>query len=149
MIDIEIRFCEISDIPNLLTLMNQLGYPATEIELKSRFQRFIKNDGYGVTVALKTNKIVGFISWSKSILIVTNQTRFHIEALIVHKDHRGQSIGKKLMCFVEDIARKCCPSIVDLTSGLRRANDGSHEFYKNLGYQNDGPMAKLYLRKEF
>jgi ribosomal protein S18 acetylase RimI-like enzyme len=149
MIDIEIRFCEISDIPNLLTLMEQLGYPVTEIELKSRFQRFIKNDGYGVTVALKTNKIVGFISWSKSILIVTNQTRFHIEALIVHRDHRGQRIGKKLMCFVEDIARKYRPSIVDLTSGLRRANDGSHEFYKNLGYQNDGPMAKLYLRKEF
>jgi hypothetical protein len=38
--------------------------------------------------------------------------------------------------------------IIDLTSGLRRAKAGSHEFYKNLGYKNEGYMAKLYLRKE-
>ena len=83
------------------------------------------------------------------LYIVTNQTRFHIEGLIVDKNNRGLGIGKQLMYFVEDIARKFSPSIVDLTSGLRRAKDGSHEFYKNLGYQNNGPMAKLYLRKDF
>ncbi len=52
------------------------------------------------------------------------------------------------MAFVEKIAKKYSPVIIDLTSGLRRAKDGSHEFYKSIGYQNEGHMAKLYLRKE-
>ena len=52
------------------------------------------------------------------------------------------------MKFVEDIAQQDSPAIIDLTSGLRRAQDGTHEFYKRIGYQNEGPMAKLYLRKE-
>jgi len=52
------------------------------------------------------------------------------------------------MKFVEDIAQQDSPAIIDLTSGLRRAQGGTHEFYKRIGYQNEGPMAKLYLRKE-
>jgi len=53
------------------------------------------------------------------------------------------------MEFVEEVARKNAPAIVDLTSGIRRAKDGAHQFYNGLGYKNEGPMAKEYLRKEF
>ena len=49
---------------------------------------------------------------------------------------------------MEDIVKDNKQVIIDLTSGLRREKDGTHEFYKNLGYQNEGFMAKLYLRKE-
>lgn len=52
------------------------------------------------------------------------------------------------MQFVENYARQFSPAIIDLTSGLRRASEGTHEFYKKLGYKNEGLMAKLYLRKE-
>lgn len=52
-----------------------------------------------------------------------------------------------LMLFVEAFAEQFSPVIIDLTSGARRAADGSHEFYKNLGYANEGPKAKLYFRK--
>ena len=66
----------------------------------------------------------------------------------MNKQYRGQGIGKRLMNFVENIAKTLSPCIIDLTTGLRREKNGSHEFYKPLGYKNDGPMAKLYLRKE-
>jgi len=49
---------------------------------------------------------------------------------------------------MEELAKQSSPCIIDLTSGLRRKKDGTHEFYKSLGYQNKGYMAKLYLRKE-
>jgi len=52
------------------------------------------------------------------------------------------------MAFVEGIAQQHSPAIIDLTSGLRRVQDGTHEFYKRIGYKNEGPMAKFYLRKE-
>jgi hypothetical protein len=53
------------------------------------------------------------------------------------------------MKFVEDIAKHHLPAIIDLTSGLRRAHDGTHEFYKRIGYQNEGPMAKLIYGKNY
>lgn len=143
-----VRIAQISDIPSLVPLMNQLGYPTSEQELKSRFERFTKNDGYGIAVAVSEEKLIGFVAWSVSSVFVLDKVRFHIEGLVVDKRYRGCGIGKKLMLFVEDIAREFSPAIIDLTSGLRRAKDGSHEFYKNLGYHNDGHMAKLYLRKE-
>lgn len=64
------------------------------------------------------------------------------------KNTVAKVFGKKLMFFIEERAHNSSPAIIDLTSGLRRSKDGSHDFYKRLGYQNDGLMAKLYLRKE-
>ena len=145
---ISVRSAQISDIPTLVPLMDQLGYPVSEHELKLRFERFTKNNGYGVAVACLENQVVGFVAWSGSSVFVLDKVRFYIESLVVDEKYRGYGIGKKLMLFVEDIARKFSPAIIDLTSGIRCAKYGSHEFYKNLGYHNEGPMAKLYLRKE-
>ncbi len=82
------------------------------------------------------------------MLFVSDKVRFHIEALIVEPNYRGQQIGKKLMNYLEELAGKYNPVIIDLTSGYRRAKDGTHAFYEKLGYHNSGEMAKLYLRKE-
>lgn len=143
-----IRHATIDDTPKLLPLLSELGYPVTLEDLNRRFLKFSSNPGYGVAVCETNKEISGFIAWSKSDLFVSDTIRIHIEGLIVSTSHRGTGIGKKLMRFVEDIARQHSPAIIDLTSGLRRAQDGTHEFYKRIGYQNEGPMAKLYLRKE-
>jgi GNAT superfamily N-acetyltransferase len=79
---------------------------------------------------------------------VSSKVRFHVEGIAVDDKYRGLGIGKKLIKFVEDIAILHAPCVIDLVSGVRRAKDGTHEFYKALGYLNDGEMAKLYLRKE-
>lgn len=148
MINIKLRKAIIRDIPFMLELIAQLGYPTTEDALKRRFKKFITNKGAGVALAILERKIVGLIAWTKSYLFVSDKARFHTEGLIVDKTYRHFWIGKALMTFVENIARKNSPSILDLTSGLRRAPEGAHEFYKKLGYKNEGRMAKLYLRKE-
>ncbi len=143
-----IRYASLSDAADLLPLMAELGYPWLLEDLVVKVTRFLSNPGYGVAVCQMNGKICGWIAWSKSELFVLNKTRFHIEGLIVDSKHRGKNIGKKLMGFVEEIAKSHSPAIIDLTSGLRRAQDGSLHFYNQLGYKNEGPMAKLYLRKE-
>ena len=145
---IKIRPASLNDISALLPLFAELGYPTSLEDLIARFKRFLQNSGYGVAVCEQEGQVMGWVAWSKSDLFILDKVRFHIEGLVVASEYRGKGIGKKLMEFVEEIAKKYSPAIIDLTSGLRRAGDGSHEFYKSLGYKNEGYMAKLYLRKE-
>lgn len=138
-----------SDLTNLKTLMQELGYEIAEDALMQRYETFLRNPGYGIYVIEIKNQVVGFIAWSKSMVFVTGATRFHIEALVIDHRYRGLGLGRKLLSFVETIAKSHTPAIIDLTSGKRRAKEGTHDFYKKCGYQNDGLMAKIYLKKEF
>ncbi|MBN9230367.1 MAG: GNAT family N-acetyltransferase [Legionella sp.] len=146
-VELIIRKALIDDAQHLHPLMEQLGYPQSPDELQRRLELFTNEPHYGVLLAEIAGKVVGWVAWSKSTLFVSDTTRFHIEGLVVDQGYRNQGIGKKLMITVEDFARQFSPCIIDLTSGLRRAKEGSHNFYKSLGYQNEGHMAKLYLRK--
>jgi GNAT superfamily N-acetyltransferase len=143
-----IRIATMHDVRDILPLMEQLGYPQNAQDFEKRLEIFMSKEGYGVAVAEKSKTIIGLVAWSKSMIFVSTSTRIHIEGLIVCKQYRSQGVGKALLNFVENIAKRESPSIIDLTTGLRREKNGSHEFYKALGYKNDGPMAKLYLRKE-
>ncbi len=105
------------NITNILPLMAQLGYPYGSEELIARFKNFINHEGYGVALASLDNKIVGFIAWSKSLLFASDKTKIHIEALVIDEHYRGKQIGKKLMEYLEEIAKKYSLVIVDLTSG--------------------------------
>lgn len=143
-----IRTATISDVPAILPLIKQLGYATSEDEFRLRFQKFTQNSGYGVAVAIIDSQIVGWVAWSKSELLVLTKTRFNIEGLVVDEQHRGKGIGKKLMNSVEKVASTFSPSVIDVLSGARRAKEGVHEFYKRLGYNQDGRNAKIFFRKE-
>lgn len=142
-----VRSVLIDDIPHLLPLMEQLGYPQLAEDLEQRLKLFIRELHYGVLLAEIAGQVVGLVAWSKSHLFVSATTRIHVEGLVVDENYRGMGVGKRLMIAVEEFARQFSPCIIDLTSGLRRAKDGSHDFYKSLGYYNEGQMEKLYLRK--
>lgn len=143
-----IRNATISDVPAILPLIHQLGYPASEEELRLRFQKFTQNIGYGVGVAIIDSQVVGLVAWSKSELLILPKTRFNIEGLVVDEQYRAKGVGKKLMSFLEEVASRFSPSIIDVLSGVRRAKEGVHEFYKHLGYNQDGRNAKIFFRKE-
>lgn len=141
--------CKIADINSILPLMEQLGYPAEIEQLTERFSNFINIPGYGAAIAISDDNVIGLIAWSKSNLFVKDGSRIHIEALVVDREHRNSGIGKALIKHLETHVKRhenICH--IDLTSGTRRAVDGSHDFYNKLGYKNDGYMSKMYLRKE-
>jgi len=142
----KIRSLKKEDLPQLLPLFDQFGYPTNIIELEARYERFTSIEGYGIAICEINNKIVGFIAWSKSLFFAFDKVRYHIEALIIDENYRKRGIGKDLMFYVENQAKG--NAVIDLTSGVRRAEDGTHDFYKAIGYKNEGPMAKIYLRKD-
>lgn len=142
-----IRAAVVSDLEAMLPLMAQLGYPQNLEDFKKKFKNFLEQKDANIIVAELENKIVGWVAWANTFLIVSPMRRLHIEGLVVDENCRGQKIGKALMQHVEEIAKQYSPCIVDLTSGLRRAKMGTHQFYHALGYRNKGDMEKVYLRK--
>ena len=145
---VELRHCKIEDIAALLPLMEQFGRPVTKDVLSARFQSFTQNSGYGVVVACINSQPIGLIAWSKSQFFIYDKMRFYIEILVVDERYRRAGIGTKLIEFVEDFARTIGPSVIDLTSHVRREKDGAHAFYKKLGYKNEREREKRYFRKE-
>ncbi len=147
--EIIITECKLTDIDSILPLMEQLGYPSEIDQLKERFNNFIHIPGYGIAIAISNDNVIGLIAWSKSNLFVKDGSRIHIEALVVDKEHRRIGVGQDLIKSLEKhIKRDKNICHIDLTSGERRAADGSHDFYSKLGYKNDGYMSKVYFRKE-
>lgn len=145
---VELRNCTIEDTAALLPLMEQFGRPATKDVLSARFQSFLANVGYGVVVACIDNQPIGLVAWSKSQFFIYDKIRFYIEILVVDERYRRAGIGTKLIEFVEDFACTVGPSVIDLTSHVRREKDGAHTFYKKLGYKNEAEREKRYFRKE-
>jgi len=64
----------------------------------------------------------------------------HIEDLVVHKDHRGQQIGSKLVDHVVNYAKEkgCYKTILN-------CNDQVEPFYQKLGFQSKNKEMSLYF----
>jgi GNAT superfamily N-acetyltransferase len=144
----QIRNACIKDTPHIQHLLSQLGYPLTEATTENRITLYTSSPNFALFIAEISNQIVGLIALSLRDLFIVPTKKCCIEAIVIDEEYRGQGIGQKLMAIAEDYARSRECGVIELTSGLRRAKDGTHDFYKKLGYQNDGYYAKLYLRKE-
>jgi ribosomal protein S18 acetylase RimI-like enzyme len=143
-----IRTAQISDIKAILPLMEQLEYPQDSETMSIILRNYLNMKFHKIFVAEIDSRVSGLISIAGVCSLVYDAMIYRITSLIVDKNHRRKSIGQQLMMEAEKFAKNNDGKVIDLTSGLRRSKDGTHEFYKSLGYENDGYMAKLYLRKE-
>jgi ribosomal protein S18 acetylase RimI-like enzyme len=97
-----IRNAIFKDVPKLLPLM---GLCKSEILTIFCHSRVGGNPVHArvswISAFAEMTKILGFL---QSLLVP--KARIRIEGLVVDKKHRGQGIGKNLMFFVEDVAKK-------------------------------------------
>ncbi len=87
-----------------------------------------------IYVALnETGEVVGTyqIHFLKGIAF-KGRPRVELESVHVRPDLRGTGIGKQMMDHAEEKARAACACLVQLTSNRER--EGSHHFYRKLGY---------------
>ncbi|MGV8949363.1 MAG: GNAT family N-acetyltransferase [Candidatus Paracaedibacter sp.] len=145
---IHLRDAELNDISELLTLIEQSSYSENIGLMQSQIQVYLNEKHHHILVALRGKRIVGFIAFVIYDLFISEGKRCRIEGLIVDKNQTDLSIKKKLMQAAETSARENNGKVIDLIDGFCRTNDGTHDFYRFLGYNNEGSMAKVYLRKE-
>jgi GNAT superfamily N-acetyltransferase len=128
-----IRNLQMQDCPGLAELMNQLGHPASEHELTSRFQSLSSSDEDFLIVSEDgSNNISGFLH-AKISKTIHYYPSVEVSALIVNESFRSQGIGKSLMNHAEQWAQKKDLKILWLRSNIKR--EDAHKFYSSIGYE--------------
>jgi N-acetylglutamate synthase-like GNAT family acetyltransferase len=145
---IYIRKATTKDAPELLSIMEQLGYSQGDEAMMSRIQAYAYSTNNHIFIAERGKKIVGFVAFIIYDLFASSGSRCHIEEMVVGNNPSDLSIKRKLFQAVEDFARNNNGKIIDLTTGSYRASDPNYDFYKFMGYDNDNFTSKMYLKKE-
>jgi N-acetylglutamate synthase-like GNAT family acetyltransferase len=145
--EILIREAKIEDSPQIISLMEQLGYRLTLAEMQERMQVCLSS---GINHCLKAEleeKIVGICFFLIHPLCYKKANHCLLEVLVVDEQHRKQGIASKLLSRLENIAKENNCSSISLTSNANRMKE-IHNFYYHKNYHNDGNRAQIYLRKE-
>ena len=119
-----------NDLPDVVELTKQLGYPSTSTEIENRFERLRTEPGDLLLVA-RQEKVYGWIHL-RTELSLGSDPRVEVVGLVVDEAVRGQGIGAKLMDEAERWARKQGLAKMRLRSNIKRGD--AHRFYEKLGY---------------
>jgi GNAT superfamily N-acetyltransferase len=131
---VEIRRTRARDAARIANLSVQLGYPATEAQIKDRLRRLLRASKHVVFVAEKRGG--GVIGWlhASVVNLLESETRAEINGLIVADGHRSMGAGAKLLDAAEQWARKNGCKRVNLRCNVIR--DRAHGFYLRQGYDH-------------
>ncbi len=126
------------DIPFILELLYDLDRPIPidekEIKIfKNKIKDYFSDSQKTILVAKQDSKIVGFVSIILLRRLNRAKLEMYIPELIVTKQLRSLGIGKKLMHYCIDLAKKKDCYRIRLESGNQRKD--SHKFYKSIGFE--------------
>ncbi len=118
-----IRRYQDSDLDNVNTILFQ----AFNIE-KDNFY----GDNFKELVAVFDGKVVGYLLLTKVYNPIKKVFYFIVDNVCVLSSYRGQGIGKKLLDYVDKVAKEDNISYITLTSGYQRL--AAHKLYEKCGY---------------
>jgi GNAT superfamily N-acetyltransferase len=129
----KIRRAEIEDIPAIVDLSIQLGYPTTPEATKDRFLEIQqKQDHYILIAETEHQSVSGWIHVFRSIWLESPPFA-ELGGLIVDETSRSEGIGKGLLKAAESWAKKQGLTIIRVRSNVIR--ERAHKFYLREGYQ--------------
>jgi GNAT superfamily N-acetyltransferase len=132
----KIRKATINDIPRLVILMEQLGYPTSLEQMELRFNAIAAHPNYYTLVAELEGKVVGMAGLCTSLFYEYDGSYVQIVAFVVDSNYRRKGIGEKLIHQAERWAREQGAIAIGLNSGNREERKGAHQFYHNMGYKD-------------
>lgn len=129
----EIKNEDFDDVLRLISILEEKEY---DREKMSRvYNRHLNDEDYHCFVYVLDKKVVGMISLLiKETLHHCGKTGEIIE-LCVDPTYRNNSIGKKLLDYVEDKAIHLQLSELELSSNIKRKD--AHRFYERHQYNKD------------
>ncbi len=126
-----IRDARLSDAAALAPLSGQLGYPATEQEVRARLERLLGDPAQAVFVVEVGSELAAWIHVMDSVTVESGPA-VEIRGLLVDEAQRGSGLGRALVERGEAWARERGVGTMTVRSNVVRA--GAHAFYQRLGY---------------
>ncbi|BAY85328.1 GCN5-related N-acetyltransferase [Calothrix parasitica NIES-267] len=122
------------DSERISSLCEQLGYSASEEDIKNRLFSLQEDDNHIIYVAtLPNNSVVGWVHAHKCHLIIMSP-QVLIFGLVVDINYRSNGIGGLLMQQIEKWATINDCQTIRLRSNIIRKE--AHKFYERMGYKN-------------
>lgn len=121
------------DAAAVADLTTQLGYPASESEIKRRYD-FIK-DRWDARLLVAQHAGLAIVGWThvQATYLLESDPRAEIWGLIVSKTARGTGVGRKLLEAAEGWALMLGLGVVVVRSNHLRIE--ARAFYEHLGYK--------------
>ena len=119
------------DLPQILQLAGQLGYPSHVSELEKRYIELTKHSHHSIFKYEEAEKIIGWIHLEK-VYDLIEETKLEVKALIVHEDARGTGVGHALIEHAKLWGKQQGLHTIYLSCNILR--EQSHEFYKREGF---------------
>lgn len=121
------------DLPEVLSLAGQLGYPNSLQDFESRFSEIQNHADYALFVARSaSSKIVGYIQINREAHTLLAGPRADVAGLVVEQTERGNGIGAALLKHAEGWAKENQLPLVRIRSNIKRSD--AHRFYQKNGY---------------
>jgi ribosomal protein S18 acetylase RimI-like enzyme len=151
--NLEFRQAKSEDLPEIVRLLaddflgatrERYENPLPESYIKA-FEEIEADKNNELIVAEKDGSIAGTlqITFTPSISFQGGK-RATVESVRVDGKYREQGIGKELMLWAIERAKKENCHILQLTTNADRAD--AHRFYENLGFKGSHLGMKLYLK---
>jgi GNAT superfamily N-acetyltransferase len=141
---VRIREALPEDAPALAELLEELGYPASTVALRTRLRAFATGAGSFVLIAEDAGRVLGLASATVLPLLHEDGGWCRLSALVVGADRRRAGIGRKLVGEVEERAAAAGCRYLEVTSGERPEREAAHVFYEALGLEQ---VSRRYLKE--
>ena len=143
-----IRVSTHDDISSILNLLYDLDRPRPldddEVKIfKNKISDYFLDSQKNIVVAQQDKKIVGVVSIIYLQRLNHVKTEMYIPELIVTKKLRYLGIGKKLMQYCMELAKKKNCYRIRLESGNSRKE--SHKFYKSIGFEQSAQFFSKHI----
>ncbi len=130
--EIKIREMTAADLPRILDLADQLGYPAALQDLTARFHRISALKDHTLVTACAGAE--GVIGWLHLCVLTPLEApaAAQISGIVVDKLWRGKGVGRLLVEYAERWAAE--RGLDRLTLRSRDDREGAHAFYRGRGF---------------
>jgi len=140
-----IRPAREADAAALAPLSTELGYPATDAELRERLRACLASDRDRVLVALDPDGVpIGWLHAARARRLTTAPF-LEIEGLVVAGPARGRGIGRALVAEAVRLAREEGLPTVRVRSRTER--ERAHAFYEDFGFRRKKTQLVFELHR--
>jgi GNAT superfamily N-acetyltransferase len=140
---VRVRRLRPEDAGSVTQLLEQLGYPAQECEVRERIEAWAGDDRGAAFAASVDDRLAGCAAIHVIPFFERPGARARLVALVVDSGYRQRGIGRVLVEHCRDFARQHEATEIEVTS--RRTRTEAHRFYKSLGFADVSGASRRYI----